>query len=312
MTQLSHMPPPSASLHSEGPAGNDTQAAPVDPHLASVAQAIEFLVAHWEEKPSLDRVAKHCGLSPAHFQKMFKAGTGVSPKRFLQFMSMERAREALRTGQSVLEASYAAGLSGPSRLHDLVLAADAVTPGRLRERGGGVDIHYDYVTSPFGEALIGATDKGICWLSFQSEPDGRGLDEMQKDWSGANFYHDPAFVAPLAQSAFSCLQNRGDGPVGLHVRGTNFQLKVWEALLKIPIGHVVTYGDLAGVIGMPKASRAVGAAVGANLISLLIPCHRVILASGVIHNYRWGVGRKRALLAMEWGQRENKEASGQS
>jgi AraC family transcriptional regulator of adaptative response/methylated-DNA-[protein]-cysteine methyltransferase len=216
-------------------------------------------------------------------------------------MAASEARRALDEGGSVLDAAFAAGLSGPSRLHDLFLVAEAMTPGAYRKKGEGETIRHAEVYGPFGRALIGATEKGICWLSF-TEPHGlaRSLSEMKSDWPAAKFLEDRAFIGPIAARAFAFATGRALGrPLGLYVQGTNFQLKVWEALLSIPAGRCVTYGDLARAVGAPKASRAVGAAVGANMISLLIPCHRVILASGVVHNYRWGAPRKKALLAME-------------
>jgi AraC family transcriptional regulator of adaptative response/methylated-DNA-[protein]-cysteine methyltransferase len=247
-------------------------------------------------------------MSPAHFQRVFKAGAGVSPKRFLQYLAAGEAKKAMALGQNVLDASFAAGLSGPSRLHDLFLVSEAMTPGAYRKKGEGLTIRYGVANGPFGRSVIAATDKGICWLSFAGCKDEAGqIAEMKADWPAAAFERDDAYIAPLAAKAFAFAANRKlDSPLGLHVQGTNFQLKVWEALLKIPFGGLVTYGDIAGEIGNPKASRAVGAAVGANMISLLIPCHRVILSSGVIHNYRWGAERKKAILAME---RANAEAA---
>lgn len=268
---------------------------------APVARAIDYLVARWEEQPSLEETAEVAGLSPTHFQRVFKEGAGVSPKRFLQAMAAGEAKRAFDAGGSVLEAAFAAGLSGPSRLHDLFLVSEAMTPGAYRKKGAGETIRYAEADGPFGRALIGATPKGVCWLSFV-EPLGRdrSLAEMKADWPAASFIEDRAFVEPLARAAFAFACGRPlDRPLGLFVQGTNFQLKVWQALLAIPSGGRATYGEIADTIGQPKASRAVGAAVGANMISLLIPCHRVILASGVIHNYRWGANRKRALLAIE-------------
>lgn len=269
--------------------------------LEPVARAIDFLTANAGMQPSLDETAAHVGLSAAHFQRMFKAGAGVSPKRFLQYLSAQEAKRALQGGEDVLSASFTAGLSGSSRLHDLFLASEAMTPGDYRRRGAGLVIHYSFVNGPLGRVLIGATDKGICWMSFAQEGgDGLHLAEMQHDWTAAEFVRDDEFVAPLAAQAFAFALNRKlDEPLRLHVRGTNFQLKVWEALLKIPFGARCTYGDIASDIGKPRANRAVGSAVGANLISVLIPCHRVILSSGVIHNYRWGVARKKTVLALE-------------
>lgn len=268
---------------------------------APVGRAIDFLTAHAGEQPTLEETAAYVGLSPTHFQRVFKAGAGVSPKRFLQYLAAQEAKRAMASGEDVLSASFTAGLSGSSRLHDLFLAAEAMTPGDYRRKGAGLVIRYAFVEGPLGRVLIGATDKGISWMSFADEGgDEAHLAEMKHDWSAATFVEDEAFIAPLAARAFAFALNRKvDEPLRLHVRGTNFQLKVWEALLKIPYGTCVTYGDIAKDIGAPRANRAVGAAVGANLVSVLIPCHRVILSSGVIHNYRWGVARKKAVLAME-------------
>lgn len=266
-----------------------------------VARAIDYLVENFEAAPSLEAVADEVGLSPTHFQRVFKAGAGVSPKRFLQFLAANEAKGAFRRGESVFDAALSAGLSGPSRLHDLFLVSEAMTPGAFRRKGEGVVIRHAFVIGPFGESLIGATDKGVCWLNFAGAC-GRAasLAEMKRDWPAAEFVEDAGFVAPLARAAFAFARGEKlERPLGLYVQGTNFQLKVWEALLRIPFGETVTYGDIAGAVDAPSAGRAVGAAVGANMISLLIPCHRVILASGVIHNYRWGVGRKKAILALE-------------
>lgn len=276
-----------------------------------VARALDFLVENFERAPDLEETAEVAGLSPMHFQRVFKAGAGVSPKKFLQYLAAGEAKRAMILGQNVLDASLSAGLSGPSRLHDLFLVTEAMTPGAYRKKGEDLLVRYAFVDGPFGKALIGATEKGICWLSFQGRKDDEGqVAEMKDDWPAASFAEDEEFIAPLAQRAFAfATQQSLDAPLGLHVHGTNFQLKVWEALLKIPHGCLVTYGDIAAEIGNPKASRAVGSAVGANMISLLIPCHRVILSSGVIHNYRWGAERKKAILAIEQAGRELHEAA---
>ena len=268
---------------------------------APVARAIDFLIENFEAQPSLDETAAHVGLSAQHFQRVFKAGAGVSPKRFLQYLAASEAKRAISQGESVMGASFAAGLSGPSRLHDLFLAAEAMTPGDYRKKGAGLNIRYAFLNGPFGRTLIGATDKGICWLSFVGASENSAqLSELKNDWPAATFHEDQTYIAPLAERAFAFATNSSiDQPLGLHVQGTNFQLKVWEALLRIPYGEVVTYGEIAKEVCSSRAARAVGAAVGANMISLLIPCHRVILSSGVIHNYRWGVGRKKAILAIE-------------
>jgi len=288
LTNVTRMiPPPSGGKRLDG--------------YAPVGRAIDFLTAHADAQPTLEETAAHVGLSPAHFQRVFKAGAGVSPKRFLQYLAAQEAKRAMAGGEDVLSASYSAGLSGSSRLHDLFLAAEAMTPGEYRRKGAGLKIRYGFIEGPLGRVLIAATDKGVCWMSFAEEGgDELHLAEMRHDWSAAAFIEDNDHVSPLAAQAFAFALNRNAAePLRLHVRGTNFQLKVWEALLKIPYGTCVTYGDIAKEIGAPRANRAVGAAVGANLISVLIPCHRVILSSGVIHNYRWGVARKKAVLAME-------------
>lgn len=266
-----------------------------------VARAIDFLVENFDDKPDLEAVARHVSLSPQHFQRVFKAGAGVSPKRFLQYLAAGEAKRAMKNGESVLDASISAGLSGPSRLHDLFLVSEAMTPGAYRKKGAGLTIRYAFVGGLFGRALIGATDDGICWLSFcGAMTDHEQLAELKGDWPAAEFAGDEAFIAPLAARAFSFAANKPmDAPLGLYVQGTNFQLKVWEALLRIPYGEVVTYGDIAKEVCTARASRAVGAAVGANMISLIIPCHRVILSSGVVHNYRWGAPRKKTILALE-------------
>ncbi len=276
-----------------------------------VAAAIDFLAANVEEHPGLEALAGAANMSPSHFQRVFQEGVGVSPKRFLQFLANERAKAALEQGASVLEASLASGLSGPSRLHDLFLVCEAMTPGAFKKKGEGLTIRYGFAPGPFGVTLIGATDKGICWLSFASDDpaeQGEAIQQMRGDWPAASFEEDLRYILPLSHKAFAFAKGEAlKAPLALHVRGSNFQIKVWRALLDIPLGSVVTYGDIADVVCTRRAARAVGAAVGANLISLLIPCHRVILSSGAVHNYRWGVGRKKALLAIEAGLTEMTE-----
>ena len=270
---------------------------------APVAMAIDYLVGSLEQPVSLEALAEHVGLSPDHFQRVFKAGAGVSPKRFQQYLATGEAKRALVAGESVFDASLAAGLSGPSRLHDLFLVAEAMTPGAFRRKGAGETIRYGVAAGPYGAAFLGVTDKGICWLSFDDgDRFARSEAEMRADWPAASFVRDDAGVRIVAEAAFAAATGaagEGAGKTRLHVVGSNFQLKVWDALLRIPEGACVTYGALARAIGQPKAARAVGAAVGANNISHLIPCHRVILASGAVHNYRWGAARKRAILALE-------------
>jgi AraC family transcriptional regulator of adaptative response/methylated-DNA-[protein]-cysteine methyltransferase len=269
-------------------------------HHAGITAAIDYLAGNYEDQPSLDDMASAAGMSAPHFQRTFKSWTGVSPKRFLQFVTIGHAKRLLDGRASVLDAALEAGLSGPGRLHDLFVACEAVTPGEYKSWGRGLEIRYGLHDGPFGRALLGITERGICWLSFVSDGDDRGaVEDFAAEWPASDLIEDGAATATAAAGAFRFAMGEGDAPVRLLVFGTNFQIKVWEALLRIPRGGIVSYQDLARALGSPGASRAVGRAVGANPISLLIPCHRVILKSGVVHNYRWGVGRKRAILAIE-------------
>ncbi len=281
------------------------------PAYAGVAAAIDYLVARRTEQPPLEEVAGVAGMSAFHFQRTFKASTGVSPKRFLQYLTVDHAKRLLSTRASVLDAAYDVGLSGPSRLHDLFVACEAMTPGQFKARGRDLVIRYGLHDSPFGRALVGLTERGICWLGFvEAGDDGAAVAALAGEWPAARLIEDAPGTAVAAARAFGfAMGERGLGePVRLDVAGTNFQVKVWEALLRIPPGRVVTYQDVARAVDSPEAMRAVGRAVGANRISLLIPCHRVILKSGAIHNYRWGTERKRAILALEQAAAETGRA----
>lgn len=267
-----------------------------------VARAIERLATDWRAPPDLDRLAAEAGLSPAHFQKLFKRWAGISPKRFAQFVTLGHARHLLRDAQAdLLDTALDLGLSGPSRLHDLFVTTEGCTPGEYKAGGAGVEIRYGFHPTPLGRVLLATTDRGLCFLGFVPEgEDGRGLEELRHDWPDARMVADPAATAPLVGRVFDPqVLAAGNGPLPVHVRGTNFQIKVWNALLDIPFGTVTTYADVARRIGHPTSARAVGNAVGANRISLLIPCHRVIRGTGVLDNYRWGPTTKRALLAWE-------------
>lgn len=272
-------------------------------HYRAIGTAIAHMVENWQDQPSLDELAGVAGLSPFHFQRLFTRWTGISPKRFLQFLTLDHAKRLLAENQSVLDTALDVGLSGPSRLHDLFVACEAMTPGEFKALGGGLTIRWGLHDTPFGGALVGTTERGVCWLTFADTTDGQdALDEFAAAWPAARLVEDAAATAPIAARAF-----RFDGPVAgeeplrLLLKGTNFQIKVWEALMRIPLGSVVSYEDIAVSIGQPTALRAVGAAVGRNPVCVLIPCHRVIQKSGVIHNYRYRVPRKRALLAWESG-----------
>jgi len=265
-----------------------------------IESAIRFIEAHATEQPSLDEIAEHIGLSPSHFQRLFKRWAGVSPKRFLQYLTVEHARQLLRDSASVLEASYEVGLSGPGRLHDLFVNVDAMTPGEYKQQGKGIEIDYAFHETPFGECLLAKTLRGICFLGFVSD-DNRmdALDDLRSRWQQASLSHAPDACQDTVQQIFHPAEQPTHKPIQLFLKGTNFQLKVWEALLKIPEGAAISYGDLASSLGAPHAHRAVGTAVGQNPISYLIPCHRVLRASGEIGGYHWGTSRKRAMLALE-------------
>ena len=268
-----------------------------------IAQAIQYLDRHYRSQPTLDEVATAVELSPYHFQRLFKRWAGVSPKRFLQFLTIEHAKEALSEGQSVLAASYDAGLSGPGRLHDLFVAVEAVTPGEFKEGGEGLSIRYGFHTTPFGECLLATTDRGVCGLAFATRREQRAvLTELRRRWRGAELRHDQRGTRAVAKRIFE-REARSGRPLTLSLQGTNFQLKVWEALLRVPAGMLVSYGDIARSIGHPDAQRAVGTAVGQNPIAYLIPCHRVIRSSGAFGEYRWGSARKKAMVAWEAARR---------
>ncbi len=275
-------------------------------HFGAIARAIDHLVRHYQDQPTLDDLAAVAGMSPFHFQRVFKRWAGISPKRFAQFVTLGEAKRLLAAETSVLDTALEVGLSGPSRLHDLFVACEAMTPGDYKARGSRVTIRWGLHDSPFGRALLAATPRGLCWLSFVMDGDEAGaIETFRGEWADADLIRDDAATAAYAVQAFDMSAQgsaRGGEPMRLVLRGTNFQVKVWEALLRIPPGRFVCYQDLARTLGRPEASRAVGAAVGRNPISLLIPCHRVILKSGVVHNYRWGLHRKKALLALEAAQ----------
>ena len=262
-----------------------------------IEQAIRFLDAHFREQPELAEVARAVGLSEYHFQRLFRRWAGVSPKRFLQYLTAAYARAQLRR-QSVLDSAHASGLSGPGRLHDLTLQVYAATPGELRNGGMGLEIGYGFHATPFGECLLARTGRGVCALRFV---DGEGragvLRELQVEWPQARLRAAPAETARVVERIFTRTGRRA--PLAVHVAGTNFQVRVWEALLRIPPGALTSYEQLAGLAGQPDAARAVGSAVAHNPVALLIPCHRVIRKTGAFGEYRWGEARKQALFGWE-------------
>ncbi|MHA3976122.1 methylated-DNA--[protein]-cysteine S-methyltransferase [Halovulum sp. GXIMD14794] len=264
-------------------------------HYAVIGRAIEHIGETVAEQPTLDEVARAVGLSPAHFQRVFSQWAGVSPKRYQQYLTLDHAKRLLAERHSVLDAAHGAGLSGSGRLHDLFLRWEAMTPGDYARAGEGQTIRWAWVPSPFGEALVMATDRGICGLAFTAEA-GReeAMRDMRARWPKADYVEDPAAITPQADAVFG-----GRGEARLHLIGAPFQIKVWEALLQVPMGQVTTYSDIARLVGAPRAQRAVGTAVGRNPISFLIPCHRALRKSGGLGGYHWGLGVKRALLAWE-------------
>jgi AraC family transcriptional regulator of adaptative response/methylated-DNA-[protein]-cysteine methyltransferase len=324
---------------------------------ARMERAIRYLEANRRAQPTLEDVAAHVGLSPYHFQRVFSRWAGVSPKRFLQYLTAEHAKRLLRESETVLDATYEAGLSGPARLHDLMVAVEAMTPGEVGARGRGLEIRWGVHPSPFGQCLIGATERGVCWLSFEGEgsdgdPAGddraRGSDPVRdgtagnghghghghgagevaapalaREWPAAVLVKDPAATGRVLRKVFAAPDweavRAGDDagassssdprPLPLLLSGTNFQIRVWEALLRIPAGVVRSYGDVARSLGRPEATRAVGSAIGANRISYLIPCHRVIRGTGTLGGYRWGASRKRAMLAWEAARSAARESA---
>jgi len=268
-----------------------------------VEQAIRFIRANAPRQPGLAEIAASVHLSEYHFQRLFSRWAGISPKRFLQYLTKEYAKSLLATSADLLSVAYQAGLSGAGRLYDLFVHYEAVTPGEYKSAGEGLRIHYGFHDTPFGECLLAATGRGICNLEFH--PEGRihtALEGLKKCWENAEWVPDQAHTRELADRIFTRLPAEQPQPLSLLVKGTNFQVKVWEALLMVPAGKLVSYEDLAAYLGLPRAARAVGNAVARNPIMYLIPCHRVIRRDGAFGNYRGGPARKSAMLGWEFAQ----------
>ena len=265
-----------------------------------IEQAIQYLEKHVNNQPELSEIASAVGLSEYHFQRIFSRWVGISPKRFLQFLTKEGAKDLLAKSENLLDTTYGVGLSSLGRLHDLFVTAEAVTPGQYKSGGTGLTIRYGLHDTPFGKALIGITDRGICHFGFVGGREGEAIDALVANWQQAKMTEDHKSTASLVGPIFD-LNQRSNRPLHLHLRGTNFQLKVWEALLRIPPGAATSYQGLAEQAGFPGASRAVGNALGRNPIAVLIPCHRVIRKLGEFGNYRYGIARKKALLGWEAG-----------
>jgi AraC family transcriptional regulator of adaptative response/methylated-DNA-[protein]-cysteine methyltransferase len=280
----------------------------INQHYALVAQAIEFIRQNALQQPTLEQIAAHVGMSEYHFQRVFAQWAGVSPKRFLQFLTKEHAKNALRRTSGVLEASMEVGLSTPSRLHDLIVSCEAMTPGEFKSMGEGITIEFGLADTPFGPATIGTTPRGICYFEFVNGIEISTETDLRANWPCATLTRNDAAAQLLARKIFT----KTPTPGRLHVvlKGTNFQIKIWEALLHTERGKVYSYSRLAALAGHANAQRAVGSAMAANIVGYLIPCHRVIQGGGEIGNYRWGTTRKAALLAWEAAQRE--EASNEA
>lgn len=275
----------------ENGAGGRSAAAARD--YARIEAAIRFIDDRALDQPSLAEMATAVGLSEHHFHRLFREWAGITPKRFLQLLTLEHAKRRLEESSTVLEASFRTGLSGPSRLHDLFVTVEGVTPGEHRSGGGGLKLRWGLAPTPFGTALIATTDRGVCHLSFLEDGGTPPLAELERRWPRARLEPDERGVGRLAEQIFD------GGLVSLDVRGTNFQVQVWQALLRVPSGAVASYSDMAEAVGRPRAVRAVAGAVAANRIGWLIPCHRVIRKVGEVGGYRWGGVRKRAMLALE-------------
>lgn len=260
-----------------------------------MAAALRYIEEHADEQPTLEEVAKAIGLSPTHFQRVFSQWVGVSPKTYLQYLTLDHARHLLKERFTVLDATMEAGLSSPGRLHDLFVKWEAMTPGEYARNGKGLTINWDWFDSPFGDMLVMGTDRGICGMAFAADM-GRdwALADMRGRWPAAIYQQNGDALRPWVDAALG-----GQGDVKLLLCGAPFQVHVWEALLKIPSGHVTTYSEIARHIGKPRAVRAVGTAVGRNPVSWLIPCHRALRRDGALGGYHWGLPIKRAMMAWE-------------
>ncbi|CAN7464132.1 methylated-DNA--[protein]-cysteine S-methyltransferase [Neorhizobium sp. LjRoot104] len=269
----------------------------------TVRRVIEMITLDYRDQPSLEAIASELGQSPTQLQKVFTRWAGLSPKAFLQAVTLDHAKRLLGKEElPLLEASYELGLSGPGRLHDLFVTHEAMSPGEWKARGGGLTIRYGFHASPFGQALVMATDRGLSGLAFADLGcEQAALDDMMRRWPNAEYVADQEMTAPYVGRIFDRANWSCDRPLKVVLIGTDFQVRVWQSLLKIPFGKAVTYSDVANDIGQPTASRAVGAAVGANPISFVVPCHRALGKSGALTGYHWGLTRKRAILGWEAG-----------
>jgi AraC family transcriptional regulator of adaptative response/methylated-DNA-[protein]-cysteine methyltransferase len=272
-----------------------------------IEKAIGFLKENFRSQPDLDEVAKKVHLSPFHFQRIFSDWVGISPKKFLQYLTVDYLRDKIRETGNMLEAAEVAGLSGQSRVHDLFISIEGVTPHQFKTSGAGLEIFYGYHPSPFGMCFLAVAGKGICALKFVDEERRRDEYELfSHQWQGATLLHRPDLTQPFVKKIFSPAREHPE-QLRLLVQGSPFQVKVWEALLRIPFGAVGTFRQIASMIGQPNAARAVGSAVGHNAILYLIPCHRVISRDGLMGEYHWGKARKRAMIGWEMAKTEQRQ-----
>ena len=270
---------------------------------AVVRRAIAYISEHWRAQPEVEQIAHAAGVTPDELHHLFRRWAGLTPKAFLQALTLDSARKLLRDSASVLDATYEVGLSGPGRLHDLFVTHEAMSPGEWKSGGEGLTISYGFHPSPFGITLVMATPRGLAGLAFGDAGEEKAmLADMTRRWAKASYVEDRTITAPLAARIFDPRAWRPDRPLRIVMIGTDFEVRVWETLLGIPMGKCSTYSDIANRIGKPKASRAVGAAVGKNPMSFVVPCHRVLGRSGDITGYHWGLTRKRAMLGWEAGK----------
>ncbi len=268
-----------------------------------VRRAIGHIRGHWREQPEIEAIAEAAGVTPTELHHLFRRWAGLTPKAFLQALTLDGARQLLRDSASVLDATYEVGLSGPGRLHDLFVTHEAMSPGEWKSGGEGLTVFFGFHPSPFGSALVMATERGLAGLAFADPGEERAaLADMKSRWPRAAYVEDSARTAAIARRIFNSSQWQQDKPLRVVLIGTDWEVRVWETLLQIPMGRLATYSDIASKIHKPAAARAVGAAVGKNPVSFVVPCHRVVGKSGDLTGYHWGITRKRAMLGWEAGQ----------
>jgi AraC family transcriptional regulator, regulatory protein of adaptative response / methylated-DNA-[protein]-cysteine methyltransferase len=271
-------------------------------HYNTIKSCLEFIDKEHVFQPSIEMIAEHANLTPIELNALFRDYSGLTPMTFLQAVTLNHARELLKSSASVMDAAFETGLSSPSRLHDLFVTLDAISPGEYKAKGEGLTLHYAFHSSPFGKAIVVTSQRGLVGLGFCDEGEEiAAVEDMHRRWIKAKFVKNQEFTIPYFNRIFNKNEWLSTNPLSLHLIGTDFEISVWQSLLHIPLGHLTTYGALANHIEKPKASRAVGAAVGKNPISFVVPCHRAIGQSGALTGYHWGLTRKKAMLGWEKG-----------